>query len=753
MVVANGYASPFQQVLAWLAKRNDFFSAASIALDLLQDGECLFHLWENADLIGGDFGDSQLDGLLDGIVPIDNVRKSQSVSQYTITIAHLADMTIGCLIKGGVAMSNTLRKFLQKNKSYDPARASLMLAATTACALSHDPSAMESVIGGPNVSSMVDEVVYEDLLWPVQCLLDLGTARSYLENVLLLLNATIPDELRHKNNRPVESPITEFVGISPPITIDIELTKALVGLILASDSSAIEMLLDLEVGEPRHRYWQSLDHGTQLTLSLLEVDDAFPMLRHPEVRTWVREELNMGIQVSANSNKAQEESTLGMLPTIWLQRLCMAILKNGGCDLTDFEIEDIIEVESETALFGSSTSNLITESSLLDDGLTKHRLEILETRNALIPKHFQQAYDSTPAYSVDFDLIVPSLLLLQTRGSPWLFEDSNTVPAHTKKYANTAIVLDAACYLAGRRATFEASMILTTTKKNDHEDCEPNLFASFDRKTAMRQCFLSNNVSAGASLIGGKNGFILHICDVLMQELNISMADAESFILDDHLRIRIVEKSHLERSSFILSSAHRKLLWLLDEHVLSIKTFGEFETVHIRGRVDPVFASRSIFRAWFAVCYGDYQTASKWLCAWLGRRLEICTKATTLLPIRREDGSAMNNEDGRNCTDAKHRLACAALARSLIWSCGGEIDSTTSVPRTLTGGITETQYVPLASKMEFDKNLLIGICQCCIGLVESVPSDTVEGLVETQVFQRRTSCPDGQSFVHIANAL
>jgi hypothetical protein len=752
LVVANGPGSPFEQVLAWLAKREDFFTAASIALDMLQDGESLVNLWRNADSIEGAIGDAKLEGLLDGIIPIDPLATPHPPSPHdTTTTAHLADMTVGCLINGGSTMSGTLRKFLEKNESYDPARASLMLAATAVSAVSGDPLGMRTVPMGASGDSMKANVSHGNLLWPVECLLQIGTVRNYLQTVISLLNVTLPDELRHRTRRGQLALQKEFEQATKTL-LDIEVTTKLVGLIAASDSSAIDMLFDCEDDESRLRYWQSLDHGTQLTLSLIEIDNAFPLLRHPDVRAWVREEINLGVKQSTVCAQDGGGSASPTLPTLWLQKLCVACLRNGGCDLTDFEIEDddaAFRAPSSVGEFDSarstSTAKMLfpsygRENSSFDfehdDGLRKHRLEIVETRNALMPKHHSRANESgLHAYSLDFDLIVPCMLLLEARDAPWMppiLETTEKLPLggfqshpfRKKKFASTGSILDAACYLAGRRESFDSNTILTATKMNDQTDEKPNLFASFDFKTAMRQCFMLRNVSAGASLIGGKNGFILHVCDVLIQELGFSMAAAESFILDDELNVGMAEECTKELSSFEITPAHRKLLWLLDEHVLSIKTFGEFEAIHMRGCVDPVFASRSIFRAWLCICFGDKRTASTWLCSWLERRLGICTTTTMATDPKADGGSTELNG---NKYSPGHRLACAALARSLIWPTG-RADPTSSLPLH-SGDLHHDPGVPLASQLEMDNKLLIQICQSCVGLVESVPVEALEGIV------------------------
>mmetsp|Transcript_4177 Transcript_4177/g.7659 ORF Transcript_4177/g.7659 Transcript_4177/m.7659 type:complete len:702 (-) Transcript_4177:675-2780(-) len=690
LVVKNGPASPFQQVLAWLAKQGDYFTAASVALDLLQDGETLYHLWKHLEMIDEQEEESKLDGLLDGIIPIRLVEHGDNMKNSTnVYVVHLADMTVGCLIKGGARMAKTLRKFLRKNEFYDPARACLMLAAATASAVSDDQEAVASVMGTrPNYNEKVDA---DALLWPVKCLLQIGIARNYLETALLLLNVTVPDELRHRrraHQMQEEAPT--------PLIPGLEMTKRLVTMIVASDIMALDMLLDCVDSQSQLRYWQSLDHETQLSLSLIEIKSSFPIIRSPEIRAWVREELNMCLKKEAD------------LPTSWLQELCIACMTNAGCDINDLEIdehdEEVLQTSTLSGTSGSEIESLSAtrmgrvgrgESISFDgsdeDGLNKVKLEMVETRNVLMP--------STSDYSLDYDLLIPCLLLLECRRSPWFPNQQRQL----KRHASTQSLLDAACYLAGRQP--KKAPVLTTAKKEDTADEKPYLFADFDSTTAMRQCFLAQNVSAGANLIGGKNGFVLHICQVLMEEIGLSMADAESFLMSDELDLRPVEESKVEMTSFDLTNAHRKLLWLLDEHVLSVKTFGEFETIHIRGRVDPVFASRSIFRAWLSLSYGDKKAASNWLSQWLARRLEIGAFSCSI------------NINSSEPTPS-HRLACAALARSLIWPS----TSTTLV------GPEEDSYgvVSLASVMEFETKFLIEVCESCVGLVESVPSGELE---------------------------
>jgi hypothetical protein len=96
----------------------------------------------------------------------------------------------------------------------------------------------------------------------------------------MLLNVTIADELRRL---PRQAASMSIPGM--------ESTKRLVSLIVASDPTAAELLLGLVDDQSRSRYWQSLEHETRLVLSLIDIDNKCPLLRHSEVRGWVREEL------------------------------------------------------------------------------------------------------------------------------------------------------------------------------------------------------------------------------------------------------------------------------------------------------------------------------------------------------------------------------------------------------------------------------------------------------------------------------
>ena len=107
-------------------------------------------------------------------------------------------MAVGCLIKGAYAMLPTLRLFLKEDNHYDATRASLMLAATTACMLSIDSEAVSAMMGEGYNINVKSSPSGEHLVWLVRCLLRVGVARDSLKATLMLINAIVPDELRNR---------------------------------------------------------------------------------------------------------------------------------------------------------------------------------------------------------------------------------------------------------------------------------------------------------------------------------------------------------------------------------------------------------------------------------------------------------------------------------------------------------------------------------------------------------------------------
>jgi hypothetical protein len=244
-------------------------------------------------------------------------------------------------------------------------------------------------------------------------------------------------------------------------------------------------------------------------------------------------------------------------------------------------------------------------------------------------------------------------------------------------------MLDAASFLAGRHPLEEPAF-------------------AFDGSTVMRQCAISGNVSAGAHLIGGRDGLVLMCCDILMQHAEMKMDVAERSLLSPEISPKPSHTDTSDRNeeaslSFRLTEGHRHILWLLDEHVLSLKTFGEFETVHIRGRVDPVFAAKICLRTWYYLMHGGSDASTEWLVSWLRMRLEM------------NDGVS------------RKRLACAALTRTLIW------------PAAKDDNVTVSNSTLMWETLGVEPKFLVQLVQSCCGLVEALSPPVAEEVLSASL--------------------
>uniref|UniRef100_A0A7S4HS27 Uncharacterized protein n=1 Tax=Odontella aurita TaxID=265563 RepID=A0A7S4HS27_9STRA len=672
-VITNGIATPFHQVLSWLCQRKDYFTAASVALNLLNDLEAL------RDLRGSPAGSSEgshdersyLEGLLDGIIPLEGSdfaacassitdnksnpgllvenmtllhRHSKEKSTQTpSTVTSLADMAVGCLIRGGAGMSQTLEGFLGRNTYYDASRACLMLAATTANAISdqHEMKALSEPRKQSDESVFKCESPMENILWPIRCLLRIAVTRDCMPTALLLLSATIPNEIRCRESR--GSFGLEVDTCRPSL----DLCISVVTMIVASSSSAAGYLLSLSDEQSHLSYWQSLDRDTQLSLSMISIQGKYPLLREAEVRAWALEEISSSVETM--SMPRDEEPVLS---SGWLKELCTACLSNAGCAFGHLSSLRSIPYGSEEDC---------------EDGIGCRKEEMKFIRDALSP--------SPGTGGLDFDLLLPSLLLLQHRGVSW--RDGVSV--------STQSLLNMVCDLAGRQTLEEPSF-------------------AFDGVAVMKQCATAENILAAAYLIGGQDGFILHCADVLIKSLGLSMKQAESLLLKKGLLMRDtdrgiskVDSKEAMSPSFELSDGHRYLLWLLEEHVFNVKTFGQFDTSGVRGGIDPVFAARTCLRAWLCLMQSGNEGCRLWLVSWIRKKLGVTVKGTVSM----------------------QRLACAALCRALLWPDDGDLVDWND-------GKGGTRCSVLAEDLGFPCDFLVELAQACCGLIEAIPAPIAE---------------------------
>ena len=283
-----GVGTPFNQILSWLSQKGDYFTAASVALDLKKDVSTLRHLWRSFDRIDEDNERTKLEGLLDGIIPInEQIAFDQDEGEGILRTAltQLADMTIGCLCRGGFAMSPTLEFFLRQDTYYGSSRTCLVLAAMAAQAVADDEGEPLSFMGASYKRPPDNEEFVRDILWPVRCLLQVGVARDVLPTALALINAAIPDELRGKqDHRRLDSMM---------------LCMSLVKLIIGISPDATGLMLDLVDEEGKKRFWYSLDHVTQMELALIFLEEKCPLLQQPEVRSWVLQYLQQCLRTGS----------------------------------------------------------------------------------------------------------------------------------------------------------------------------------------------------------------------------------------------------------------------------------------------------------------------------------------------------------------------------------------------------------------------------------------------------------------------
>lgn len=513
-VVSNPLSTPFDQVLSWLCQKLEYKTAATVSLSLLNDEKI-------KDSI-------EHEGLLDGITPLLNGDNAK-------TLTSLADMTVGCLIKGGVSMANTLEGFLARNTLYDSARASLMLVGTIASVLSIPLEENHSYDENVNIVDRLSNAVSPSVtvLWPLNCLMKMAVARNCLSSVLLLLNLTIPNELRWRR------PQARGFATSPRPSLGLFL--AFVELVLESTSEATRALLDLFDEESGLTYWLSVEDDTRLALCLFSIHGKHVFLLQAEVRLWVLKQLTRAI-----------ESPTYIIHDEWLCDIVSGVFCNAECEI-------------RLGLDATRKRKSSTKPSPCLEVSECYREEMKAIQDLLIPQK--------ESGGLDFDILIPSLLLLSSRDKIW--REGSTV--------STQILLNALCDLAGRKSS-----------------CTPRFL--FDGPTVMRQCALTENIQAAAFLVSGRSGLILECADLIIAKRGITMKDAEVALFGGTV-IELKEMmaswknnegntTDIPSTEWTPTSGHCHVLWLLLHHTLNVVTYGDFDAPADRGKLNPIIAGR-----------------------------------------------------------------------------------------------------------------------------------------------------------------
>ena len=519
--------------------------------------------------------------------------------------------------------------------------------------VSNEPTPQHTSDKNDNIMEMLSavEAPSEDQIWPVRCLVKMAVVRKCLLSAMLMLNSTIPNELRWR------APKSRGLATTPRPPLGLFL--ALVDIILGSSEEATRHLLNMMDEETGLPYWLSIDEDTKLALSLVSVHGKYVMLREPEVRAWVLGRLKEEIESPAVGGHC--------LPDGWLKESIFGALCNAGCE---------IGLGLDATL--TTKSSEISELSANNAEVICYREDMRNLHDRLV---LQQHGDG-----LDFDILIASLLILAWRGLDWR--------AGTE--LSTQTLLNTICDMAGRKTHVEPKFV-------------------FDGAVVMRQCALANNLQAAAFLIGGRKGLVLECAELVVSNLGITINDAElalsigSLVDLKETVASIYEGVSLqqEESIFTPSISHQHVLWLLEEHVLNVHTYGEFD-LSSSGKIDPVVAGRLCFRAWYCLTHPLILLSStKWLENWLRRKLDL--------------------SNGKS----QRRLACAALVRALLWA-----DKADNLDLS-DGGDSEPPL--LAILLRFDNRFMAELAQACCGLIQSIPPHLAEELSSSNAYQFEAS--------------
>jgi hypothetical protein len=489
-------------------------------------------------------------GLLDGIQPMS--------SNAPEILNSLADMAVACLVKGGE--SNVLQGFLSRNTLYTASSTSIMLVGTILSTLSKESASIPELITN-ELSTIKNQS--DDMLWPIQCLMKMAVVRKCLPLAIMMLNKTIPNELRWR------APPSQGLSSSPRPSMGLFL--GLLRIILESTEAATRCLLNTIDEESGFQYWFSITDDTRLVLCLLKIEGRNVMLLEPEVRAWVLTRLKEEIE-----SPTEFAGTSQLLSNKWLFDVVTGALVNARCDKV---INSIPKTE-----YGNEVT------------CYRHDMEVIRIQ-------FMKQNDM---FGLDYDLVIAAMLILVSRRCD-LWNNGEV---------STQTLLNTICDMAGRKMNSETNYIFDGATVM-------RLCASADNMQAA--AFLIGGkhgliIECGCMLVSSLE---MSIEDAEIALYSGSLVDLRCLMIPLHDQMAAQHHS----STFVPSEMHYHLLWLIEHYVLDIKSFGEFDlTSHsfTQGKLSPVFTGRVCFRAWYSLTHPSNLSSSvEWLEKWLRQKVDL----------------------------------------------------------------------------------------------------------------------------------
>jgi hypothetical protein len=535
-------------------------------------------------------------GLLDSV---------QSLSEYTShgskseTLTYLADMTVACLIKG--AASSVLEGFLARvreffscslllmhfqrnicthshyifqNTIYSASHACIMLVGTAVSALSREPAPKLQLNKSENIVAMMSnaEIPGDDVIWPVRCLIKMAVVRKCLPSAIMMLNATIPNELRWR--------APKSRGLSPPPRPSLGLFLALVEIILESTEEATRYLLNMTDDDSGLHYWFSIYDDTRLALSLLQIHGKHVFLLEPEVRAWALDQLKKEIESPSDFSYTHKSP---LLSNRWLRELVSGAFYNAECDIA-------IQIQTSIPM-------------PVNDETVCYRHDMVRVQDRLVPRNH--------SCGLDYDLVIAALLILASRGCDCWREGEGEISTQT--------VLNTVCDMAGRKMDFEPRFIFDGASVM-------RLCALADNMQAAAFLIGGKNgliIECADLLVSNLEMTIQEAENALFAGSLVELKEAVPPLYDG-VALQVVS------SNFMPSESHHHLLWLLQHHVIDVHTYGEFDSASHTGKITPVIAGKVCFRAWYCLtCPSELSNSAKWLEKWLRNKLDLTSGKST----------------------------------------------------------------------------------------------------------------------------